>query len=349
MAQLTAEQHALLLSILSEQEKQRAQLDAITDPGRTTPPTYDRNNPASYDIDNPPQPPHGRLCSEIKLPSYLEWNGDAQTTPLSDILPQIERFCALQHASSPVLLATSLFTKDAAAWVSRTYKLQHLTTISWADFKLDLHTSTLTDLGAPQRLLDDIHSLQQHDASIRTYVQHATDLHNKGQTHFWLRKCPAEYWCEMLRAGLSPDLQHRMIPIDASSTFASVCAEALRVGTPLEEFCGGILEDPPKSPRPEHASPFEGLSPEESEHSWASIASDSDDEHDQTPPDASDERSASPDDFYSAKDLADWERLNLDSEQRRTARIARDACLYCGLNGHRRTSCPTAPRRNSTH
>jgi hypothetical protein len=75
-------------------------------------------------------------------------------------------------------------------------------------------------------------------------------------------------------------------------------------------------------------------------------APDSDDDQDHTPSDAldnsasSDNRSASPDDIYFAQDLADWERHNLDSAQRRTARLARDACLYCGLDGHSRTSCP---------
>jgi hypothetical protein len=223
----------ILLALMASHDALRADLATATTPPRAAP--FQRD-PASYDINNPPAPPIGRLSSEIKSVSHLEWTGQAlKTAPLSEFLPQAERFCAAQHAAHPVIVTASLLlTKDAGAWVSRNFTNERLCSTDWLTFKTELLASSLNDLTAPQRLITDQRFLAQGTSTIKAFCERATSIHNKAQTHNWLYKCPEEFFCEFFRGGLSPEIQSRMRPITGSSTFQDVVAEALRIGTPLE-------------------------------------------------------------------------------------------------------------------
>jgi hypothetical protein len=331
----------VLLAMMQQQNDNTAAIAAATTPQRAAPREY--FDPVNYDINKPPAPPQGRLCAEIKPPSYLEWTGQAlKTAPLSDFLPQVERFCALQCASHPVLLASSLLTKDAGAWVSRNFTNQRLFTTTWNAFKAELIGSSLNDLAAPQRLVTDLRFLAQGTSTIKAFCERATSLKNKATTHDWLCKCPEEFFCEYFRGGLSPEIQSRMRPITASSTFQNVVAEALRIGTPLEANPVGLPLKNPNNTRPPpfryqrgeqrgeqrgagRGAPFNQVSTTDNAtasikfpQGWAT---------------------------WSEQAKAAWERSDCTREQRRALRFQRGACPFCGISGHKFDTCPeTRPR-----
>ena len=322
----------VLLAMMQQQNSLQSTIASAATPQHATPKL--QRNPSLYDIDNPPAPPDGRLCSEIKLPSHLEWTGQAvKTAPLSEFLPQAERFCATQNASHPVLLLASLLTKDAGAWVSRNFTNQRLFATNWSTFTTELLKSSLNDLTAPQRLVTDQRFLAQGSSSIKAYCERATVLHNKAQTHAWLSKCPEELFCDFFRGGLSPDLQSRMQTITTSSKFPDVIAEALRIGTALETNSAGL---PPKTAltRPPpfryqrgeqrgeqrgagRGAPFNQVSTTDNAtvkipQGWAT---------------------------WSEQAKAAWERSDCTQEQRKALRLQRGACTFCGISGHKRDTC----------
>ena len=325
----------VLLAMMQQQTNNTAAMATATTPQRAAPePKRVFLDPVSYNINDPPAPPQGRLCAEIKTPSYLEWSGQAlKTAPLSEFLPQVERFCALQCASHPVLLTASLLTKDAGAWVSRNFTNQRLFTTTWHAFKTELLGSSLNDLAAPLRLVTDLRFLAQGTSTIKAFCERSTGLKNKASTHDWLCKCPEEFFCEFFRGGLSPEIQSRMRPITGSSTFQNVVAEALRIGTPLEANPVSLPLKNPNNTRPPpfryqrgeqrgagRGVPFNQVSTTDNAtasikfpQGWAT---------------------------WSEQAKAAWERSDCSPEQRKALRLQRGACTFCGISGHKRDTCP---------
>jgi hypothetical protein len=335
----------VLLALIQQNANNTAAIAAATTPQRAAAePKRVFLDPAAYDINFPPAPPQGRLCAEIKPPSYLEWSGqNLKTAPLSDFLPQVERFCASQSASHPVILTATLLTKDAGAWVSRNFTNDRLYKTCWQEFKTELLDSSLNDLAAPQRLVTDLRLLAQGTSTIKAFCERAMSLKNKAMTHFWLCKCPEEFFCENFRGGLSPEIQSRMHPITASSTFQNVVAEALRVGTPLEANAVSQPLKNPTNPRPPNlryqrgdqrgdqrgpgrGAPFNQVSTTDNAtasikfpHGWAT---------------------------WSEQAKAAWERSDCTREQRKALRSQRGACSFCGISGHKFDTCPETQGRD---
>ena len=201
-----------------------------------------------YDINNPPVPPFGTDCYKIRHVSNYEFSKPTKEFSLDQFLARWESYCELTNAAFPVALISSYLTKEAATWFTGAFAGRSLFTITWVEFCAAIHASSLVDIMADQRALDDAKALVQGGSSIKNYIIQATTIYNGRLAHKNLKHYPEFYFMEMFRSGLSPEIKARLPAITDSTYFTAYTSLALTIGVPLESAAAATLPPPTRRP-----------------------------------------------------------------------------------------------------
>jgi hypothetical protein len=89
----------------------------------------------------------------------------------------------------------------------------------WSNFRRAILSSNLVDPAGFQTLIDQHRSLSQGQRSILDYVRFATTLRQKAFSHRFLAHYPEFFFVEAFHAGLTKDLQSRIIVVSGIHRF----------------------------------------------------------------------------------------------------------------------------------
>ncbi|KAJ1491201.1 hypothetical protein T484DRAFT_1775431 [Baffinella frigidus] len=351
-----------LQQVVLEQHAERVTLNT---PPRAASARHNNIAFTPYDINNP-----GTLgttpAHEIKKDSALDFAKATTQFSVTDWLMAIKQACNFHRVDYPAAFASRHLIKDAGNFFNTAFEGRDVYTITWGEFHTWLLDSPLYDRLADQRLLDDVAGLQQGNSSIKEFSEKALRFYGGKNNHASLSKYPEDFWVDVFKRGIHPEIKSRLPIVDSSTTLASIIALALNIGEPLE--ASGRLR--PTSTIPYFQPPFRGrggggfrgggrggvgqqgggrgqLNALAGQFPGAATSSQVgaggrfqnfqiflDNQlnalaNSPTPPATVNEST-----------LAIWERTNLNSAERRAARIARGACTYCGLGGHTCFMCP---------
>jgi hypothetical protein len=284
-----------------------------------------------YDINNPPVPPFGTDCYKIRHVSNYEFSKPTKEFSLDQFLARWESYCELTNAAFPVALISSYLTKEAATWFTGAFAGRSLFTITWVEFCAAIHASSLVDIMADQRALDDAKALVQGGSSIKNYIIQATTIYNGRLAHKNLKHYPEFYFMEMFRSGLSPEIKARLPAITDSTYFTAYTSLALTIGVPLESAAAATLPPPTRRPwTPSRGGGGGGRFGQRSNPAGLNNVL-------PTPPDSLNSLDEAA--------RAAWERTNCTVDERRQLRMQRGACTYCGISSHTRDKCPELAKR----
>ena len=197
-----------------------------------------RHDSIAYDINNPGT--FGTMSArDVKPNSALDFaKGTPQFSAL-DWLKAIEKACGYFRVDHPAAFASHHLIKEAGTIFDAAFTDVDAYSISWKEFREWLLNSPLHDRLADKRLLDDWASLQQSNEPTTEFVEKSLKLYGRKNNHPTLSKYPESFFVDAFTRGLHHEIQSRLHITDPSTTLASVTAEALKIGVPLEE--AGVL------------------------------------------------------------------------------------------------------------
>ena len=156
-----------------------------------------------------------------------------------DWLMAIEQACKFYRVDYPAAFASSHLVKEANTIFNAAFMDRDVYTITWVEFREWLLNSSLHDRLADQKLLDNVAGLQQGNLSVKDYTDKCLKFYGKRNTHPILATYPEIYWVETVKRGFHYEIKSRLSIVDSSTTLASITAQALNIGVPLEE--AGVL------------------------------------------------------------------------------------------------------------
>jgi hypothetical protein len=286
-----------------------------------------------YDINNPPAPPYGTECYKVRHVSNYEFSKATKEFSLDQFLARWESYCELTNAAFPVALISAYLTKEAGTWFTGAFAGKSLFTITWVEFCTAIHASSLVDIMADQRALDDAKALMQGGSSIKNYIVQATTIYNGRLAHKNLKHYPEFYFIEMFRSGLNPEIKARLPAITDSTYFTTYTSLALTIGVPLEGAAASTLPPPTRRPWTPSRGGGGGGGGRFGQRS--------------NPAGLNNVLPTPPDSLNSLDEAARaaWERTNCTVDERRQLRMQRNACTYCGISSHTRDRCPELAKR----
>jgi hypothetical protein len=318
----------------------------------------------AYDINKP-----GTLgvtpANQVRHIASLEYAQSTAQYPVTDWLKAVEQSCKFHRVDFPAAYAGSYLTKEAGNIYNAAFHDRDPYSITWEEFRAWLLASTLHDRLADQKLLDDVAALRQGNMSIKEYVEVASKLYGRKSNHPMLDSYPEHFWRETFMRGLNHEIKSRLHIVDPSVTLASITAEALSIGMPLE--AAGIIRQAATNPsiqQPFRGNGFRGYGSFRGRGrggGWGDQRAGQRGQINalsaQLPPTQAglDTKRAMEIQLSSLaklptapptineQTLAIWERSYLDKDARRAARTARGACGFCGLRGHDNFSCTQSP------
>ena len=206
---------------------------------------YDINNPGTF----------GTMSArDIKPNTALDLvRGTVQYTAL-DWLRTMEQACKFYRVDYPAAFASRHLIKEASTIFNAAFMDRDVYTITWGEFREWLLKSPLHDRLADQRLLDDWAKLQQGNLSIKEFAEKTTRMYGMKNNHPALSTYPEFYFVDVFKRAVNPEIKSLLRITDPSTTLASITAEALNIGVPLE--ASGFLRQ--ASTFPNFPPPFRG-------------------------------------------------------------------------------------------
>jgi hypothetical protein len=298
---------------------------------------------------------------KVKIISSLEFAKGSAKESAVEWLARVERICTFHRVDFPAAFACNYLTKEASSCFTAAFQGQDPYTIDWMTFRTWLLSSPLHDRLADQKTLDQVHSLQQGNSSVKNYTDATFLLYTKKACHATLNNYPDSFWIDAFRRGLNPEIQSRLPIVTATTTLASITNDAMNIGTPLE--AAGLMRTANNASQLNYRTSFntnynrggrggfrggrggggfrggvQFQNPQETQlNALTRQLNALTNPCGPAPPATLDEQQT-----------ADWERKNLTSDQRRAARTARGACVYCGSSRHLVAKCPLLSKALNT-